>query len=487
MLTVAGIVVVFIIMALLMFLRVIPALIALPLMAFFIALIGGVPLDDILIYVIGDGAFRLHQAYTIAIFGGMLSIFMQKSGIAESFIRKGAELAGDNPFYVSLIILILTSILFTTLGGLGAIVMVGTIVLPIMSSVGISPGVIAGVFLIGLSIGGILNAQNWVLYINILNVQFETVRTFAFYLFFVALAVAIAFIIIELKRDRIVKSFKFILNLRFFLTLVLLLTFFLILLALGRVGALLSEELKNIIKLIGKISLTLFLTYLFIKFTFKLISPSRPEQLRWYALLTPIVPLVIVFALGSKYFIFAFVAGLFYGFITTFRKGSLNLLMQSIIEGGSSVIPAVALMIGIGMLLNAILGPSGWEQGEWKVYAQLKPLFKAIVPTSPILYVAVFSLLSPLALYRGPLNVWGLGYGIATLISSPVGTLPPASVMGLLLSVGQIQGVCDPTNTHNVWIANELKIDVNQILRKTFPYMWVLATIGLIISAVIFL
>jgi len=96
-------------------------------------------------------------------------------------------------------------------------------------------------------------------------------------------------------------------------------------------------------------------------------------------------------------------------------------------------------------------------------------------------------LLSPLALYRGPLNVWGLGYGIATLISSPVGTLPPASVMGLLLSVGQIQGVCDPTNTHNVWIANELKIDVNQILRKTFPYMWSLATVGLIISAMMFL
>ncbi len=487
MLTVAGIIVVFIIMALLMFLRVIPALIALPLMAFFISLIGGIPLSDIFIYVIGDGAFRLHQAYTIAIFGGMLSIFMQKSGIAESFIRKGAELAGDNPFYVSLIILILTSVLFTTLGGLGAIIMVGTIVLPIMSSVGISQGVIAGVFLIGLSIGGILNAQNWVLYINILNVKFETVRAFAVYLFFAALVVAVAFIVIELKRDGIIKSFRFILNFRFLLTIALLLMFFLIFLMLGKVVVLFPDELKNIIGQVGKFSIILFLAYLFIKFIFKIISPSRPERLRWYALLTPIVPLIIVFTLGGKYFIFAFVAGLFYGFITTFRRGSLNLLMQSIIEGGSSVIPAVALMIGIGMLLNAILGPSGWEQGEWKVYAQLKPLFKAIVPSSPILYVIVFSLLSPLALYRGPLNVWGLGYGIATLIATPVGTLPPASVMGLLLSVGQIQGVCDPTNTHNVWIANELKIDVNQILKKTFPYVWVLATIGLIISAVMFL
>ena len=58
MLTIAGIVAVFVVMALLMFLRVIPALIALPLMAFFIALIGGIPLNDILVYVIGEGAFR---------------------------------------------------------------------------------------------------------------------------------------------------------------------------------------------------------------------------------------------------------------------------------------------------------------------------------------------------------------------------------------------------------------------------------------------
>lgn len=482
-----GIIAVFVVMALLMFFRIIPALIALPLMAFLIAYIGGVPLLDIFVYVIGDGAFRLHQAYTVAIFGGMLSIFMQKSGIAEGFIRKGAELAGDDPFYVSLIILILTSILFTTLGGLGAIIMVGTIILPIMSSVGISPSIIAGVFLFGLSMGGILNAQNWILYINVLKVEFETVRTFAFSLFFLALIVSVSFIILELKREGLIKSLKPILNFKFALTLMIILSLFALPIILLKFDSLLPDGFKNVIDLTVKLLLAVFFIYIFVEFLLRVVSPTRAGKLKWYAFFTPIVPLIIVFTLGSQYFVFAFVAGLFYGFVTTFRKGSLNLLMQSIIEGGSSVIPAVALMIGIGMLLNAILGPSNGVQEEWKVYAQLKPLFRAIVPSSPILFVLVFSALSPLALYRGPLNVWGLGYGIATLISQPVGTLPPASVMGMLLSVGQIQGVCDPTNTHNVWIANELRIDVNQILKKTLPYAWALATAGLIISALMFL
>lgn len=484
MLSTAGIILVFILMAFLMFLRILPALLALPIMAFLIALVGGVHLNDIFIYVIGDGAFRLHQAYTITLFGGMLSIFLQRSGIAENFIRKGAELAGDNPFNVSFIVLILTALLFTTLGGLGAIIMVATIILPIMSSVGINPLTIAGIFLIGLSIGGILNPQNWVLYINVLKVEFNTVKTFSLALFIIAFLIGIVFIAFELKREKLLKIssstfFKYLIGLLVFIFAIVLFNF-------ANFESGIFKVFLKYLKSLSLFLLAIFGIYILVEFVRKLITPSKVGKLKWYAFLTPLVPLVIIFAFGSQYFIIAFIAGLFYGFITSYRKGSLNLLMQSIIDGASSVIPAVALMLGIGMLLNAILGPANWD-GEWKVYAQLKPLFNAIVPSSPISYVILFSLLSPLALYRGPLNVWGLGYGIATLLSAPIGNLPPASVMGLLLSVGQIQGVCDPTNTHNVWIANELRIDVNQILKKTFPYMWVLATLGLVISAIMFL
>lgn len=487
MLTTFGIIAVFIFMAILMLFRLLPALLAIPIMAFLIPLVGGVPLNDIFVYVIGEGSLRLHQAYTITIFGGMLSIFLQKSGIAESFIRKGAELAGDNPFNVSLIVLILTALLFTTLVGLGAIIIVATIALPIMASVGISSGTIAGIFLIGLSIGGILNMQNWALYINVLKVDFNTIKAFAFVFFLAAFFVALAFIVIELKREKLVKDLKFFFNIRFIFAIVIIAGLSLLFIFLAGANPGLIEVLKKYLKSLTSALLLLFAIYIFIEFARNLLTPSRFVKLKWYVFLTPIVPLAVIFIFGEKYFIPGFIAGLLYGFMTSYRKGSLNLLMQSVVEGGSSVIPAVALMLGIGMLLNAILGPVGWSGEKWKVYSHLEPLFKAIVPKSPILYVLVFSFLSPLALYRGPLNVWGLGYGIATLMSYPIGTLPPASVMGLLISVGQIQGVCDPTNTHNVWIANELRIDVNQILKKTFPYMWVLATIGLIISAVMFL
>jgi hypothetical protein len=50
-----------------------------------------------------------------------------------------------------------------------------------------------------------------------------------------------------------------------------------------------------------------------------------------------------------------------------------------------------------------------------------------------------------------------------------------------------VQGVSDPTNTHNVWIANNLNLDIQRILRATLPYVWATAFVGLAIGAALFL
>lgn len=151
--------------------------------------------------------------------------------------------------------------------------------------------------------------------------------------------------------------------------------------------------------------------------------------------------------------------------------------------------PAVVMFFGIGMLLNAIMGPGGqWAINHpegWPVLNILRPLFEQIVPTTPLQYVLVFAIAAPLALYRGPLNIWGMGYGVAAVFVAS--GLPAGAVMGMLITVGQIQGISDPTNTHNVWLANEMDQNVQKILRNTLPYSWLLAIIGLMISAIWFM
>ncbi|MGE5411899.1 MAG: hypothetical protein ACM3MI_13135, partial [Clostridiales bacterium] len=192
---------VFISMALLMFMRKMPALITLPVMAILIALIGGIYPKDIIEYVIGQGSIKLYNAYTIAMMGSMLSVVLQKTGVAESMIKKGAELSGDNPWVIAVITLILITFLFSILGGLGAIIMVATIVLPIMSSVGIGPMTVVGIFLFGLSIGGILNVGNWAVYISVIGLQAWQVKQFAMIIFCISMVIAIVYITIQLYRD----------------------------------------------------------------------------------------------------------------------------------------------------------------------------------------------------------------------------------------------------------------------------------------------
>jgi hypothetical protein len=49
-----------------------------------------------------------------------------------------------------------------------------------------------------------------------------------------------------------------------------------------------------------------------------------------------------------------------------------------------------------------------------------------------------------------------------------------------------LQGVCDLTNTHNVWIANFCKVPVNDLTRASLPWVLAIVLMGLVAGAVMF-
>ena len=486
---IALIILVFFVMALSMFFRKIPALMALPLMAFLIPLVAGVGLDDILQLVIGQGATRLSTAYTVALFGSMLSVLLQKTGVAENMIKKGAELSGDNPWFIAVFFLILITLLFSTLGGLGAIIMVATIVLPILSSVGIGSMTIVGIFLIGLSMGGILNAGNWAVYVDVMGLDIAEIRPFAMTMFAITFCGALIYITIQLYRDgHEINFLKILRNVGILLLIAMVMTGIWKLMPTAFQNVLSSgmAGFGNFLKIAILVLLVVTALYNFIRI---LTGKSfKQETLHWSAFLTPIVPLILILVFSVN-FIAAFIMGLIYGYLATYRKGHLNLLISAVLEGGGLVMPAVVLMLGIGMLLNAIIGPGGsWNAANpqgWMVLNLLRPVILNIIPENPVSYVIAFSLAAPLALYRGPLNVWGMGYGLAAVFLAA--GMEAGAIMGLLMAVGQIQGVSDPTNTHNVWLANEMQVDVQRVLWNTLPYTWVIAFFGLFAASLMFM
>ena len=93
------------------------------------------------------------------------------------------------------------------------------------------------------------------------------------------------------------------------------------------------------------------------------------------------------------------------------------------------------------------------------------------------------SILSPLALYRGPLNMAGMGSGIAAIMLS-AGTMNPYAVGMALRCNTFVQCTSDPTNTQNVICADYAHVDVNDVLKSTLPYTMVMCLLGLIYSAI---
>ncbi len=149
-------------------------------------------------------------------------------------------------------------------------------------------------------------------------------------------------------------------------------------------------------------------------------------------------------------------------------------LTRSFTEGIAGTAGAAWLMIGIGMLLVVVM--------DSRTTAIIGPASAAILPSSAILYVIFFTILTPLALYRGPLNIWGLGLGLGGVMFA-TGKLSGLQIMAALMSTGQMQGACDPTNTHNVWTASYTGYDVNDILKKIVGYVWAGIFICLVIAA----
>ena len=192
------------------------------------------------------------------------------------------------------------------------------------------------------------------------------------------------------------------------------------------------------------------------------------------ALIMPLVPIVLVFFLKWNAET-ALLISIIVTVLITKPKEAIQVLSSSVVEGIKEVAGVVGLMMGIGILLNGV--------SATQTSSLMQPIISAIVPSNPIVYVILFTILSPLALYRGPLNMYGLGSGLAKIMVA-AGTLSASAVGMALRSTSVVQCVSDPTNTQNVIVADYANVDVNDILKSTLPYTMVMAFFILLYTAI---
>jgi hypothetical protein len=410
-----GLLAVFALCAALMYARALPALLAVPLMALALAAIAGAGLSG-LGSVLVEGTVKLAPVIVTTIFGALLSRVTLSTGIAETIVDYAAEFGGDRPMVLALALCAAVALLFTSLTGLGAIIMVGSIVLPIMLTVGVPRRTAATLFMLAYALGFIFNIAQWKFYTTTFGVERAQLQHYAFVLGGLDLLALLAYALVRLRVER------------------------------GYATWALEAE-----------------------------APITRKRVAPWALLTPFLPIALYFFFDVNA-IAAFALAALFGVLSTRPRRAVETLVAAAIRGVEDVAPAIVLFMGIGMVLAATALPS--------VRDALTPLVAAIAPRGPLVYIVLFGLLSPLALYRGPLNPFGVGIAVYTVLAG-LGVMPAVVLVAAIMAVVQVQNVCDPTNTQNVWVANFTGVGVDRITRLTLPYQVAVATAA-VIAVVIF-
>jgi hypothetical protein len=407
------ILVVFLVFAALMYTRAMPALLAVPAMAVIMAFVAGVPAAGVGDIVV-KGASALASLYVTVILGAMLGRVTLDTGIAKSIVNFAAEFGGEQPMILALLLCGVVAVLFVSLSGLGAVIMVGSIVLPIMMTTGVPRKIAATLFLMAFALGFIFNLVNWKFYIQLFGVNQQQMYGYALVLAAVDLVAMVVYAAVSFSRTRAYATW-----------------------------AVRAER-----------------------------DPQRGVP--WYALITPILPIVLFYTLHWDP-VLSFIISAVYGAVTTRPSRAVGTLVAAAIKGVEDIAPAVVLFIGIGMLFTATKEP--------QFVAAMRPLANAHALHNPFVFVAIFGLLSPLSLYRGPLNPFGVGIAIFTVLLS-AHALPAVVLVAAIMAVVQVQAVCDPTNTANVWIANYTGVHIDEITKRTLPYQTAVAVAGCIAVAI---
>ncbi len=416
-----GILLVFLVFVGLMMARKLPTILALPCMAILFAIIAGVPwmsnnpdVTSIAKTILAGGSMKLSGAIAGLIFGAWFGQILNKVGITKSIIRKAAELAGDKPVLIAILFFITASIIFSAAGGLGMVILVGTIVIPIMLTAGISQFVASIVVLLAVGVGALFNVSNWAVYVDVLGLSVDKIANYTLVVALPLIVISLIMIVFYIKRD-----------------------------GKGRKAWAMPAA-----------------------------TPGDNKKVPTISLISPLVPVALVFIFKID-IVPAVIVGAIVTILLTWPKRPIHILSSAMVEGIQDVAGAMGLMIGIGILLSSVMSP--------QVSAVISPLIESVLPGNPVMYILFFTILSPLAIYRGPLNVWGLGSGIAALFVSA--GMTPVAAMLALRAVSNVQAVSDPTNSHNVWVADFTKSDINEILKKTLPWTMASVLISLIFGA----
>lgn len=388
----------------------------------FFSIIGGqLTWDQAMVDVFQGGPESWGATAVIVIFGSWFGRILIETEIASSLIKKTVELSGENPLFTTILLCVVTTLIFTSTFGAGAVVAIGIIVLPILMSLGVPKPLAVTSYLMSVGSG---------MYVNI--VLFKQMQG----------------IFTEYQYDWNYLRFGFT--------------------ALG------VQLLMVILMLI--FGLRKKRTY---NWAAAAADIEEPKDVPIFALITPVIPVVLAIFFGWQPIPAFIVASLYAlavcGKLPNYKDGT-RLITRTFYEG----VVDVASLLGFLFILPMFNKASGIAA----------PFFQAVIgdfiPTSTLVLAIAFAILIPFGLFRGPLTIFGAGSATVGILMG-MGVFPVALLFPLMYipTISMNLSTC-PTQSWNLWALNYSKVGAKEFMMTGVPWGWLAGAINVMICYFMF-
>lgn len=397
--------------------------------------------------VFHDGPVTYGETTAIIIFASWFGRVLVDTGIAAALIKRVVELAGDKQFVTVLVVTLVSSALFMSIFGPGSVIAMGQIILPIFFSLGIKKELAVGAFLMSVASGMYVNGgyisqfsghdffrKLFAEDINGFNGKFNN---FTWVATAVHIAIMIGFIVFMYMRTK---------------------------------DSVRTMAVKSSIQ------------------------PSK--DLPSYTFIVPFIPILMSLVVNLLKIanpdiagfpvIFNFLTGIFFGLLLTGNLSTYKKAVEATQRTLQNGISDVALLIGMLLMMNTFAKSAGLIG---PILSDVLGNSLDFIKTNPLIIVIAFMILAPLALYRGPLMIWGSGIALTGVISSVltggnaalIGTFPLLMVLFYTPPVAITANSC-PTQSWNMWALSYSDYEPGKFVKTNILWAWVICAINIFLA-----
>jgi len=380
----------------------------------------------VLTNVFQDGPQNYGKSILVNVFfGAFFGRILMSTGIASTLIRKTVELGGDKPRVTMTLLCVTTSVIFTTMTGIGPVISIAVIVIPILLSLGLPANITLFAFM-----GSIMSG----IFANVVNFnQYQAM--------FVAANSGFS---------------KYTYNDYFKFGIICMIVTIVVVLIVANIS------LNN-----NKIS------HAWAAKTSAGSADNNAPAISWFAVILPVIGVV-----AFKFpIILGFLVSGFYALITCGKlKGSFtnicSMLAKLFADGAVDVAPMVGFLLMLSMFNNAAIFAAPYFQ----------TLLGNFIPTSTLIIAIVFAILTPLGFFRGPLNLVGCGAAILVVVISSPANFPIAFLYPLFAVTTIAPQHLDITQSWVAWGFGYTRVTTKDYMKMSIPTGWIVGFICCIIA-----